>query len=137
MAAVVVKDCVIDLNGQSVGSQSNEVTINSSRPVDELDAFNADAVDVGLGSQRHSVTIIGYHEKTANTLHDVASDMLEGNTAATLTIYANGKVAGNDFWTGTAYVESVATPFTKGTFAKTTVSLRVSGTFPKAIYSTP
>ena len=72
MAHVLIKDAVVKLNSQDVSGNSNEVSIEITRPTDECEPFGADYVETGAGAMRVTFRIRGYYAKESNSLADVA-----------------------------------------------------------------
>ncbi len=124
---VLIKDAVIKLNSKDVSGNSNEVSIEMTRPTDECEPFGADVVTTGAGAMRVTFRIRGYYDKTANSLSDVAEEMLAGGTEATLEIYPQGTATGNEKFGGTAGITGVTPTFTKGRFAVCEASGYING----------
>lgn len=122
MGHVLIKDAKIKLNSQDVSGNSNEVSIEITRPTDECEPFGADYVETGAGAMRVTFRIRGYYAKESNSLADVAEDMAAGGEEGPIEIYPEGDTVGNDKYSGTAGITSVSPTFTKGRFAMCEVS---------------
>lgn len=119
---VLIKDAVITLDGHDVSGNSNEVSIEITRPTDECEPFGADYVETGAGAMRVTFRIRGYYDKTADSLSDVAEELVAAGTEATLAIYPEGTDTGNEKYGGTAGITGITPTFTKGRFAVCEVS---------------
>ncbi len=124
---VLVKNAKIKLNSQDVSGNSNEVSIEITRPTDECEPFGADVVTTGAGAMRVTFRIRGYYDKTANSLSDVAEEMLANGTEGTLEIYPQGDATGNEKFGGTAGITGVTQTLTKGRYALCEASGYING----------
>jgi len=122
MGHVLIKDAKIKLNSQDLSANSNEVSIEITRPTDECEPFGADYVETGAGAMRVTFRIRGYYAKDSNSLTDVAEAMAAGGEEAAIEIYPEGTAVGNDKYAGTAGITNVSPTFTKGRFAMCEVS---------------
>ena len=84
-------------------------------------------VTTGAGAMRVTFRIRGYYDKTADSLSDIAEEMLAGGTEATLEIYPQGTATGNEKFGGTAGITGVTPTFTKGRFAVCEASGYING----------
>jgi len=126
----------VSLNGHDVSGQSNKVSLEVAKQIDDVTPFGVTWKLQGSGLKSWSGSLDIFYNEEADEGTEAVWEALDGTTAVELVITPSGIADGNWTFTGNVHIESLSIEASPdGGFQMVSVGLEGTGTLTKGVVS--